>query len=161
MLWHANGVALCTAVGDQTSPAITADRRGGAIAAWNDGRLGPNTFHVYAQHIDASGSAGGAVGVTPGLPTAFRMLPAIPNPSAGRVTITFELPVGAEISADVVDIVGRHVRTLTTRQFLVAGTHSLAWDARNGAGTRVTAGLYVIRVRAGDLAGLSKVVISR
>jgi hypothetical protein len=38
--WAADGVALCTATGDQGIPALVADGSGGAVAAWDDGRAG-------------------------------------------------------------------------------------------------------------------------
>ena len=34
--WAANGVALCTATGDQYSPRIVSDGAGGAIVTWED-----------------------------------------------------------------------------------------------------------------------------
>jgi hypothetical protein len=52
-LWTANGVALCTAAGVQSLPAIASDGAGGAIVTWSDGRSG-NT-DIYAQRIGPSG----------------------------------------------------------------------------------------------------------
>src|SRR5512140_3012222 len=50
---HMNS-AICTAVGDQVSPAIVSDGAGGAIIAWQDSRSG--TSDIYAQKIDAAGT---------------------------------------------------------------------------------------------------------
>ena len=47
-------VPLCTASGDQQSPAIVPDGAGGAIVSWTDLRFGNG--HVYAQRILASGT---------------------------------------------------------------------------------------------------------
>ncbi len=52
--WTANGVALCTAAGDQYFPALVADGAGGAIVTWSDYRNG-TTLDVYAQRVDTSG----------------------------------------------------------------------------------------------------------
>ena len=38
--WTANGVALCTATGDQDDPTIVSDGAGGAIVTWEDYRSG-------------------------------------------------------------------------------------------------------------------------
>ena len=54
-LWPADGVALCTAAGDQYFPAITVDGMGGAIVTWHDPRNSNND--LYAQHVLASGAA--------------------------------------------------------------------------------------------------------
>ena len=53
--WTADGVALCTAAGDQLSPQITSDGSGGAIVTWYDNRGGATT-DIYVQRIDASGT---------------------------------------------------------------------------------------------------------
>lgn len=51
--WTTNGVAICTAKGDQTSPTIVSDGAGGAIIAWQDGRS--EAGDIYAQRVNASG----------------------------------------------------------------------------------------------------------
>ncbi len=52
-LWAANGVAVCTAAGDQHYPRIVPDGAGGAIITWHDGRSG---WDIYAQRIDSDGN---------------------------------------------------------------------------------------------------------
>jgi hypothetical protein len=52
--WTANGVALCTAAGEQSHPKITTDGAGGAIAAWEDTRSG--NPDVYARRVNSSGT---------------------------------------------------------------------------------------------------------
>src|SRR5262249_2685791 len=52
--WTNNGVALCSAPGDQLSPTITSDGAGGAIVTWQDGR-GAISTDVYAQRVTAAG----------------------------------------------------------------------------------------------------------
>jgi hypothetical protein len=52
--WTTDGVALCTAPGEQESPGITSDGAGGAIITWYDGRDG-HDWNIYAQRVGASG----------------------------------------------------------------------------------------------------------
>ncbi|HTP80635.1 MAG TPA: hypothetical protein VMM57_09550, partial [Bacteroidota bacterium] len=52
--WPSNGVAICTATGDQASPTIVSDGSGGAIITWQDER-GAN-YDIYAQRINAAGT---------------------------------------------------------------------------------------------------------
>lgn len=52
--WPANGLAICTAAGDQMYPAIVGDRAGGAIVCWEDRRGGADV-RTYAQHVSATG----------------------------------------------------------------------------------------------------------
>ncbi|MFI5251323.1 MAG: T9SS type A sorting domain-containing protein [Bacteroidota bacterium] len=53
--WTTNGVAICTAIGDQSSPSIVSDGAGGAIITWQDNRSGSN-YDVYAQAVNSSGT---------------------------------------------------------------------------------------------------------
>jgi hypothetical protein len=55
--WAANGVAICTATGDQFSPTIVSDGAGGAIVTWED-----NGLYVHAQRVNASGAVQWAAG---------------------------------------------------------------------------------------------------
>lgn len=55
VLWTTNGVAVCTAAGDQNTPVAVADGAGGAIIAWPDRRGGVN-WKLYAQRISVSGA---------------------------------------------------------------------------------------------------------
>jgi hypothetical protein len=54
--WATDGVAICTATGDQDDPTIASDGLGGAIITWVDFRSGSNA-DIYAQRINASGVA--------------------------------------------------------------------------------------------------------
>lgn len=56
LLWTVNGAGLCTASGDQSSPAILSDDAGGAIVVWQDLRSGA-AYDVYAQRVNAAGVA--------------------------------------------------------------------------------------------------------
>jgi hypothetical protein len=51
--WTGNGVAICTASGDQDKNTITSDGSGGAIITWIDQRNG--NVDIYAQRINAAG----------------------------------------------------------------------------------------------------------
>jgi hypothetical protein len=53
-IWTFNGLAMCTAVANQSNPAIAADGSGGAIVTWEDNRAG--NFDVYAQRVNAAGA---------------------------------------------------------------------------------------------------------
>lgn len=51
--WTVDGVAVCTATGNQTVPRAVSDGSGGVIIAWLDPRSG-NT-DIYAQRLNANG----------------------------------------------------------------------------------------------------------
>src|SRR5258706_1764817 len=50
--WTGDGVAICTAAGNQNTPAIVSDGAGGAIITWYDLRAG--TFDIYVQRVNSA-----------------------------------------------------------------------------------------------------------
>jgi photosystem II stability/assembly factor-like uncharacterized protein len=64
---------------------------------------------------------------------------AFPNPFFTRTRIALDVPLA---SAEVVDLSGRLVRVLESREGI------LEWDGRDGAGREVPAGVYFIRANA-------------
>lgn len=55
VVWTANGVAVSSTTGDQTSPVIVSDETGGAILAWEDSRGAD--IDMYSQRLNSSGVA--------------------------------------------------------------------------------------------------------
>ena len=53
--WTTNGVAICTATGDQTTPAVVSDDAGGAIVVWVDFRGGAES-DIYGQRVNGAGA---------------------------------------------------------------------------------------------------------
>ncbi len=51
--WGTNGVAVCTATGEQYLPSITTPFMGAAVIAWADARNGSSNMGIYAQKINA------------------------------------------------------------------------------------------------------------
>lgn len=53
MAWATNGVAICRATANQTTPQLGPDGWGGAIITWKDERAG--NADIYSQRVDAAG----------------------------------------------------------------------------------------------------------
>ena len=69
-------------------------------------------------------------------------------PAANAVQATFSLTAAADVSATVVNIAGRPVRSVVTDRPAEAGRQTLLWDLRSDAGLRVPAGRYLVRIVA-------------
>ncbi len=92
VLWTpANGVAICTATGDQTNPTIISDGSGGAIITWQDGRNGNGNPDIYAQRVNASGTVEWtANGVAICTATGNKEYPTIVSDGSGGAIITWQ-----------------------------------------------------------------------
>ena len=69
--WTANGVSVCTAIGQQTDLRILPDGVGGAFLVWRDPRNGNFNNDIYAQSLDPAGNPRWA---TDGVPVASAVL---------------------------------------------------------------------------------------
>ena len=87
--WTANGVAVCTAAGDQTTPTIASDSAGGAIVTWYDNRSG--NYDIYTQRLNASGAPQWTANGVPLCTVANgQYLPTIVSDGSGGAIITWQ-----------------------------------------------------------------------
>jgi hypothetical protein len=77
-------------------------------------------------------------------PSTYRLSQSYPNPfTAGGTTIEFDMPVTERITMVIMDIRGRVVRTLIDKEERF-GYQSVAWDAKNDDGDKVSSGVYFL-----------------
>ncbi len=79
--------------------------------------------------------------------TRFALSRPTPNPFSRAAELRFAVPQASPVSVEVFDVSGRLVRTLVSGA-LPAGEHAVRWDGANGAGHRVGAGVYFVRMSA-------------
>jgi len=80
-----------------------------------------------------------------------------PNPFNPSTTLAFDLPESGEMSLRIFDVTGRKIATLFQGP-LQAGRHDLRWSALDDRGIPVNAGIYVARIRQGDLSASIKLL---
>ncbi len=90
----------------------------------------------------------------------FALHGAYPNPFNPRTNIAFELPRAAETTVDILDVRGRRVRRLFQGK-LQAGAHARMWDGRDAGGRSAGAGVYLVRIIAGEHTGTLKVLLAK
>ena len=89
---------------------------------------------------------------------ALTNLQAGPNPFVRETTLRFTLRSPASVDAQIFDASGRLVRSVGEHS-LAAGTWSLTWNGRDGAGATSPAGVYFYRISVdGVEAGTGKLV---
>ena len=160
--WTGDGVALCTAAKNQTSPAIAADGTGGAIVAWQDlrnGNVNNDDDDIYAQHVPGDGLIPTAV--RPMTPTAsFSVGASYPNPFTAETSFDLTLRNESAVSVEVFDAAGRRVRAIDMGR-VRAGAARLTFDGRDDRAHALPSGVYFYRVHAGGETVTKKMVIAR
>ena len=83
------------------------------------------------------------------IPVAFALGQNFPNPFNPTTMIGFSVPENGYVSIEVFDILGRHVRTLVSKNYS-AGNYSVIWDATDMSGNVVSNGVYFYTIEAGN-----------
>ncbi len=125
-------------------------------------------YDLYTMNADGSGvsqltnatgkdynpywgvEAGIITTVTSSSPTQFSLEQNMPNPFNPVTTIHYFIPSRSFVELSIYNISGQLVRTLMS-DMQTQGYHSVLWNGRNDAGTRVSSGVYIYRLKAGDL----------
>ena len=89
------------------------------------------------------------------LPTSPVLYPASPNPFNSTVRLSMYLPKADHVSLAVFDVTGREVSRLVDGD-VGAGSRTFVWNASD-----FPAGVYVVRMEAGDAIEMRKVVLVR
>ena len=82
-------------------------------------------------------------------PSGYRLQQNSPNPFNPSTTITYQLPASGDVTLAIYNLTGQKVRTLID-QHAESGHHTAVWDGQDETGHRVSSGVYVYRLRAGD-----------
>lgn len=93
---------------------------------------------------------GPASGLMDELPSGrFRLFPAHPNPFNPATALTFELPARKKVTLEIFDLRGRLVKRLL-KEDRESGYHVVQWRGRDEADRQVAAGVYLVRLKAGE-----------
>jgi len=99
-----------------------------------------------------------AVAEPPGVPGVFSLENALPNPFTGSTVVRFGVAHPEQTNVSIYSTVGRLVRTLCN-SVLVPAHYSLVWDGRDERGRAAGAGVYLMRMKAGDFTATRKLVV--
>ncbi len=137
--------------------------------AWNTTHVSDGDYVVRVTAWDAAGNAASdsmTVTVANG-PQAVVVVPPGQRASIGGVTlvrdeaiIRFTLPMSGPVQLAVFDAAGRRIATLVDG-YLSSGGHTAQWLPRSGRGSAGSAGVYLCRLRAGDVERHRRLVVVR
>jgi hypothetical protein len=95
------------------------------------------------------------------VPVSLQLAVPQPTPSYGSVTLSWSQPRNGEARLVVYDIRGRVMRVLEDGVPFTPGTHASEWDGRDGAGTAVAPGLYLVQLTVGAESRRTRITLLR
>ena len=116
---------------------------------------GPHTFRLRQLDYDGTATYSAEVELSLGLPNAFGLDAAAPNPLSTSARIAYRLPRAQHVRLVVYDALGREVARLVDAP-QEAGRHAATLDA--GA---LAPGVYFYRLEAGAHAAVRRMVVAR
>ena len=93
-------------------------------------------------------------------PSALALSVPFPNPFNPSTSISYSLPVSADVSLVVHDVLGQPVRALK-RGWTRAGEHTDAWDGKDDHRRDVSSGVYFVRLNARGQMQVRRVTLVR
>ncbi|MFC1502712.1 T9SS type A sorting domain-containing protein, partial [bacterium] len=95
------------------------------------------------------------------LPDKIEILQNYPNPFNASTVIPIRIGHDCTVSLQIVNALGRNVRTLLMNEKKSRGYHRVIWDARNNENVSVPTGVYLVRLRAGDYVTYNKILYTK
>jgi hypothetical protein len=84
-----------------------------------------------------------------GLVKDFNVFQNYPNPFNPETLIEYALPKEGRVTFEVYNVLGQKIATLLDAE-KPAGQHIVKWNGTNDVGLKVSAGIYLVRMRAGN-----------
>ena len=116
---------------------------------------GQIVIHSQGRGNSATGGSSASKGSEGGVPEAFALQAAYPNPFAASATIAFDVPETAHVRLVVYDVLGRAVAVLADGPF-EAARHAVVLDGRG-----LPAGTYLVRMTTEGASGATFVQTQR
>lgn len=108
---------------------------------------------THAKNIHTKGITSVAGGQE--IPSAYTLAQNYPNPFNPTTTIKFALPKASTVKLDVYSITGELVTSLIDKE-MQGGWHEVVFDA-----SRISSGVYIYRIQAGDFGYSRKMVVMK
>lgn len=138
-----------------------------------------DTTYDFVNGEFCFGLAGGAVQFTPAfvpgaihygptgieddidnIPKEFALKQNYPNPFNPDTKLSFDLPKAQNVSLEVYNLLGQHVKTLANGMY-DAGSHMVSWNGTNSDGEDVPSGIYFYSLRTEEFSKANKMMLIR
>jgi len=88
----------------------------------------------------------------------FALLQNYPNPFNPETNIKYALPEESYVLIEVYNILGKKITTILDTE-MQEGYHIVKWDGRNSTGQKVSAGIYLVRMKVGSFEKTQKMML--
>ncbi len=93
-------------------------------------------------------------------PASIRLSRLYPNPMNPTTNIAFVLGQAGHVQLDVLNVAGRHVRTLAS-ETLAAGSYTRQWNGQDDSGRTVASGVYFVRLGSPEGTSAQKLTVAK
>lgn len=94
------------------------------------------------------------------LPAVFSLDKVLPNPTGGVTSVRYGLPKPTAVNLSVYSAAGTLVRTIAAGT-MNPGWYMAVWDGNDLRGRKVSTGVYLVRLEAGEFTSTRKLVVRR
>ena len=91
-------------------------------------------------------------------PTNFSLAQNYPNPFNPSTMISYQLPVGGDVTLKVYDILGNEIATLVN-EYKPAGRYQIEFNSHSGKVRNLTSGVYFYQLKAGEFLQTKKMIL--
>jgi len=92
------------------------------------------------------------------LPVTHNLFQNYPNPFNPSTVISYSIPNVSFVSLKIYDILGREVKTLVNKEQNI-GIHNVQWNGENNYGSKVSSGIYLYKIEAGNFIMTKKMLL--
>jgi len=150
--YDANG-SLVEKVADYESGSYAPDHYKEIYSYDNDGDLIEVLWQFPVETVET-------IGDEYATPEGYELSQNYPNPFNPSTTISYLLPIAADVILIIHDITGRTISTLE-ESYQSAGYYDIQWNSKDDSGNPVSTGVYFCRLTAGDYSKTIKMVYLR
>ncbi len=116
-------------------------------------------YHLTASDLAGNEGEPSTIACSAGI-SEYALFQNRPNPFVEATVVRFDLPESGRVNLSIFDVSGRRVRTMV-RETLPAGRHSVEWVGNDDSGSRVSPGIYVVRIDCGAFTDTKKALLLR
>lgn len=123
---------------------------------------GSDVWQLFIEPTPGSTNSASGIEAKPGtnnIPGQYFLSQNYPNPFNPVTHFSYQLPVQNNVTIKIYNLRGEAVKTLVNTINKKAGSYRVQWDGTDYLGLRVTSGIYLCRIKAGNFCQVRKMLM--